>query len=101
VERLFGRIDKLQDGFHPKWREVNLAATVPGLARFDAAQRWLDQANKTDNRAVARPSIDIDPALLRAQTVRAAPDDRAEQDRLFQEFMRWQRERRRNDGASR
>lgn len=101
VERLFGRIDKLQDGFHPKWKEVNLAATVPGLARFDAAQRWLDQAAKTESKGVARPSIGIDPAFLRAQTVRAAPNDRAEQDRLFQEFMKWQRERRRNDGASR
>jgi hypothetical protein len=29
-------------GFDPKWKSINLAATVPGLARFPAAQAWLD-----------------------------------------------------------
>ncbi len=27
---------------HPKWREVNLAATVPGWTRFKPAQDWLE-----------------------------------------------------------
>ena len=35
-------------GFDPKWKTVNVAATVPGLARFPAAQDWLDrQARKS------------------------------------------------------
>jgi len=43
VDRLFSGIDKLQaPGFDPKWKSVNLAAPVPGLARFSAAQAWLD-----------------------------------------------------------
>lgn len=43
VDHLFSRIDKLQaPGFDPKWKSINLAATVPGLARFPAAQAWLD-----------------------------------------------------------
>ena len=43
VDYLFSRIDKLQaPGFDPKWKSINLAATVPGLARFPAAQAWLD-----------------------------------------------------------
>jgi TRAP-type uncharacterized transport system substrate-binding protein len=43
VEHLFSRIDKLQaPGFDPKWKSINLAATVPGLARFPTAQAWLD-----------------------------------------------------------
>nr|WP_157088099.1 TAXI family TRAP transporter solute-binding subunit [Bradyrhizobium jicamae] len=42
VDHLFSRIDKLQQpGFDPKWKSINLAATVPGLARFPAAQAWL------------------------------------------------------------
>jgi TRAP-type uncharacterized transport system substrate-binding protein len=45
VERLFQNWDKLQvEGFHPKWREVNLAATVPGWQRFSVAERMLQQA---------------------------------------------------------
>ena len=44
VDHLFSRIDKLQaPGFDPKWKSINLAATVPGLDRFPAAQQWLDR----------------------------------------------------------
>ena len=44
VEHLFSRLDKLQGpAFDPKWRAINLAAPVPGLARFSAAQAWLDE----------------------------------------------------------
>ena len=44
VDHLFSRIDRLQTpGFDPKWKSINLAATVPGLDRFSAAQEWLDR----------------------------------------------------------
>jgi hypothetical protein len=44
VDYLFSRIDRLQaPGFDPKWKSINLAATVPGLFRFSAAQEWLDR----------------------------------------------------------
>ena len=43
VDHLFSRIDRLQQpGFDPKWKSINVAATVPGLVRFAAAQAWLD-----------------------------------------------------------
>ncbi|VIO66017.1 hypothetical protein CI1B_11280 [Bradyrhizobium ivorense] len=48
VDTLFSRIDKLQaPGFDPKWQSINLAATVPGLDRFGAAQEWLDRQART------------------------------------------------------
>ena len=44
IDRLFSRIEKLQGpGFDAKWKSINLGATVPGLARFPAAQAWLDR----------------------------------------------------------
>jgi len=44
VDYLFSRIDKLQAPvFDPKWKSINLGATVPGLDRFSAAQEWLDR----------------------------------------------------------
>jgi TRAP-type uncharacterized transport system substrate-binding protein len=47
VDNLFSRIDKLQGpGFDPKWKSINLAATVPGLDRFGAAQEWLDRQGR-------------------------------------------------------
>ena len=43
IENLFSRLDTLQGpGFDPKWKSINLAASVPGLTRFSAAQAWLD-----------------------------------------------------------
>jgi len=53
VDNLFGRIGALQGpGFDPKWKAINLAATVPGLSRFQAAQDWLDRG--AANRQTAR-----------------------------------------------
>jgi hypothetical protein len=44
VDYLFSRIDRLQaPGFDPKWKSINLAAQVPGIARAAAAQAWLDR----------------------------------------------------------
>src|SRR6267378_2972082 len=45
VEELYSGVDKLKTpGFDPKWKDVNLSTTVPGLERFPAAQEWLDRA---------------------------------------------------------
>lgn len=44
TDYLFSRVDKLQaPGFDLKWKTINLAATVPGLSRFPAAQEWLER----------------------------------------------------------
>jgi TRAP-type uncharacterized transport system substrate-binding protein len=52
TDYLFSRIDKLQaPGFDANWKTINLAATVPGLTRYPAAQEWLDrQARKPQNK---------------------------------------------------
>jgi TRAP-type uncharacterized transport system substrate-binding protein len=53
TDHLFSRIDKLQQpGFDPKWKSINLGASVPGLARVPAAQDWLDRQTR---KAAAKP----------------------------------------------
>jgi TRAP-type uncharacterized transport system substrate-binding protein len=48
---LFDKVDKLQaPGFDPKWRTINLGATVPGLTRFPAAQEWLERGMRNSQR---------------------------------------------------
>src|SRR3977135_41118 len=43
VDSLFNRKSQLHAaGFDAKWKDVNLAASIPGLTRFRAAQEWLD-----------------------------------------------------------
>ena len=42
VATVFPRFAELQaQGRHPKWREVNLAASLPGFKRTRAAEAWL------------------------------------------------------------
>lgn len=83
IEYLMDRFDRLQKepGYHEKWKDVNLAATVPGWQRFKPLQDRLDKLAETSSR--------IDPAQARAQAARAAPHDVAEQERLFRQFLEW------------
>jgi hypothetical protein len=56
VDHLFGRLDQLHaPGFHPAWRDVNVAAQVPGLRRFAPAQEWIDR-NRANIRQRAAAS---------------------------------------------
>ena len=42
IDAFFGKIDQFNNASrHPKWREVNLAAEMPGWTRFKPAADWL------------------------------------------------------------
>jgi TRAP-type uncharacterized transport system substrate-binding protein len=87
VDYLFEGLGKLQKepGYHEKWKDVNLAAKVPGWTRFKALQDKLDRA------FIAAVPRSADAAQLRAQAIRAAPNDPAEQERLFRRLLEWSR----------
>jgi len=91
VEALYSKWNKFQEPpRHPKWRETNLAAVAPGWKRFEAAEEWLRthaQVSQAD-----RGKFDQFPAAGDAQPA-ALPQ--GERDRLFQEFVRWNRARER------
>ncbi|MDT7950887.1 MAG: TAXI family TRAP transporter solute-binding subunit [Acetobacteraceae bacterium] len=54
VDGLFDNLADLQTpGHHPKWRQVNLAAQVPGWSRFRAAQVWLERHSPARSSADA------------------------------------------------
>lgn len=87
TDYLFNRLGTLQGpGFHPKWKEINLAAKVPGLTRFPAAQEWLDRAAIT--KTPTGPSI-AGPAQAGGTAVPATPQEQ----QLYQEFLQWRRQR--------
>lgn len=69
--------------YHPKWKSINLAAKVPGWSRYWVAEEKLKQM------ATVQGASEIDPQLARQQAARAAPNDAAEQERLFQKFLEW------------
>jgi TRAP-type uncharacterized transport system substrate-binding protein len=49
IDAFFSNIDDFKKPpYHPKWREVNPAATLRGWTRFEAAQNWLDRHGATE-----------------------------------------------------
>lgn len=91
VEHFFSRIDQFdKPSRHPKWKEVNIAATIPGWKRFEPAETWLQQ-----KRALVQAS-DKENKQLQAQFnafLAANGAERtisnAERDLLFRQFMEW------------
>jgi TRAP-type uncharacterized transport system substrate-binding protein len=74
VDLFFGKIDQFNNSArHPKWREINLAADMPGWVRFKPAADWL-AAHR--NQAVAANPAD--------RTAGPSPD---EQRQAFEKFM--------------
>ena len=93
VDAFFSKFPEFQKpARHSKWREANLASTLRGWRRFPAAEEWL---TKNPDRQAAAGPVQIDPAIARAQAARAAPNDPAEQERLFQQFMEWAKSQKR------
>jgi TRAP-type uncharacterized transport system substrate-binding protein len=92
VEALYTKWDKFQQPpRHPKWRDVNLAATVPGWTRSSVAD---DMLRKLRQDAIAEaPSTSGEfSAFLRTKT--AATDTPEQRDALFREFLQWQQRQR-------
>lgn len=88
IEYLFERFDRLrQPPYQPKWKEMNIAGTIPGWTRFPPAQELLDKSYTTATSS-------IDTSMARTQAAKAAPHDPAEQDRLFRQFLEWSKQRR-------
>jgi TRAP-type uncharacterized transport system substrate-binding protein len=85
VGAFFPQIAKLQaPPHHPKWREVNLAATLPGWPRFAAAETWLAQHKDNEPVESAREKFD---AFVRARGGEAGSGE--DHEKLFQEFLQW------------
>jgi TRAP-type uncharacterized transport system substrate-binding protein len=87
IEYLFSRWDTLQHPpYHPKWRDVNLAATVPGWTRFAVAEQLLQQMaaqqqQKQQQRASFETFLSNQPRM---------PVSDADREDLFRKFLQWQ-----------
>jgi TRAP-type uncharacterized transport system substrate-binding protein len=90
VGGFFAKFDKMrQPPRHPSWRDVNLSASIRGWQRFPAAKQWLDR--QALEASAAASGVDV--AKLRAQAVKAAPNDAVAQEKLFKEFLEWSGQR--------
>ena len=80
VKYFFERLPLLQNqaGYHPKWKDVNLAGKVPGWNRFPPVSAELERVASPE--ALKR---------VRAEAEKAAPNNPAQQEQLVQEFLKW------------
>jgi TRAP transporter TAXI family solute receptor len=91
VDAFFPRLADFQKPpRHPKWREANLAAVLPGWKRFEGAEEWL-RAHAPVAQG-ERGKFDQFLAAKQTQPVSLPQDER---DRLFQEFLQWTKTRER------
>jgi TRAP-type uncharacterized transport system substrate-binding protein len=78
TQSFFSHFPELRgDSHHPKWREVNLAARLPGWQRFGPAERWLDRQSMGE--ALPRNGAGSEPNST----------GNSSDDKLFREFLRW------------
>jgi TRAP-type uncharacterized transport system substrate-binding protein len=94
VEALFTKWEKFQHPpFHPSWKEINLAATVPGWTRWSVAEEMLQKMaggssagkQKNDQQQL---SGDFQ-AYLNSRPDLPGVRDPAQRDELYRDFLRW------------
>ena len=94
VDAFFTGFQSLLDpGHHPKWREVNITAELPGWRRFPPAEQWLQRntqvaaaTNFQDLRSIFSRFIDE-----RQQASGGAPLTPEHKNELFGQFELWQK----------
>jgi TRAP-type uncharacterized transport system substrate-binding protein len=88
AERLFTKWDQfLVAPRHPKWRDVNLGATVPGWTRHIIAGQMLERFHGPSLSPQEDVSRDFQAFLNRIGT--GAPQTQADRESLFRQFLQW------------
>jgi TRAP-type uncharacterized transport system substrate-binding protein len=89
ISAFFRKFNKLQEGpFHKKWKDVNLAASIPGWTRSEIAERLLREMASSEGGGSIRNEFD---AFLNA---RASGGNQltlstVDKETLFREFLSW------------
>jgi TRAP transporter TAXI family solute receptor len=103
VEAFFTKFPTFQNPpFHPKWKEVSLAAPLPGWTRLPYAQQWLDahgigpSARGKFDDFMNQNQNQQSPAAAKGASTQASPADR---DALFRQFQAWQADQTAKDNA--
>jgi TRAP-type uncharacterized transport system substrate-binding protein len=87
ITAFFRNFKTLQDApFHAKWKDVNLAATIPGWTRSEIAERMLQEmaGNTTDPLRK-----EFDTFLSQRRLTGSSQKTIGEQDALFRQFLDW------------
>jgi TRAP-type uncharacterized transport system substrate-binding protein len=97
VEAFFTKFEQFQmPPRHPKWRDVNLAATVPGWTRWSVAEEMLQRIRQANgvNTQQAGAAAEF-AAFLQEKGVGNVQPSADQREALFREFLQWQQQRQR------
>nr|MDJ0971258.1 TAXI family TRAP transporter solute-binding subunit [Kiloniellales bacterium] len=88
VRKFFDNFEKFRkEPRHPKWRDINLAAEVPGWTRFKPAEEWLATNTKAPESELKTAFNRFLTSFQQSSGVRNISDQ--QKDQLFEEFVRW------------
>ena len=95
VEAFFTKFDQFQQPpRHPKWRDVNLAATVPGWTRWPPAEEMLQRLRQASGVPAQPAGAAAEfAAFLKEKGVASVQTSQDQRDALFREFLQWQQAR--------
>ena len=91
TRKFFDNIAKFrEDSRHPKWKEINLAAEVPGWVRFKPAQQWLDgqKTASTSEQPEMRTAFERFLADYSSKT-NSGTLTNAQRDAFYNQFVKW------------
>ena len=92
IDYMFDRFERFKGpGYNPLWKDINLAAQVPGWSRYWVAEEKLKSMQAKATQQAAQQTS-IDEQLARQQAARAAPGNPSQQERLFQQFLEWSKQ---------
>jgi hypothetical protein len=84
TDRLFGQFDQNLGALAgSRWKDVNLAARIPGWPRFGATQAWLDQNQGTPN-----PALETFRSAAETATSANEGPGGADSDKLYESLMK-------------
>jgi TRAP transporter TAXI family solute receptor len=96
TESFFSKWDRFREPpRHPKWRDVNLAATVPGWTRWSVAEETLRKLRAKGGVAEAAPQVTSTDFtnFLKSKGSAFANLTQEQRDAIFLEFLQWQKQR--------
>ena len=92
VKQFFGKFAELRETpRHPKWREVNLTAVMPGWERFEPAKEWLEiyGASVPNEPALSKLRLNFEDFLKRSSAGDGQTVSDGQRADLFRVFLSW------------
>jgi hypothetical protein len=87
IDAFFSKFDEFQKPpRHPKWREVNFAATLEGWRRSPASQAWINRAKQGTSTA---SKSSFDSFLAQNAGSNGTPVTDEQRAELFKAFLEW------------